>query len=299
MIAPASPLMEFLHSVYVPSKLDLGSGQIEQLEVSIRKLDAFASRPKISDLSEEMICKFLRDCLGHGLAPATVNSKRAQILALWRCAWKKKLHPEQPRDIPRCREPRRIPRAWTAEEIQLLVNHAATLSGVIGKLPRAWWWSTLILVCWETGVRVGAARELRVEDFHPRGPALLVRSESQKTLLGQCLPLSCPTATALAEHLLAPQRELIWPWPHCDRWLFVCFRRIVETVGLEARLIGHDLFYRLRRSNLSYVAREAGLEVARQQAGHTSAATTIKHYIDPRIANVQRAVDMLPQIEIH
>lgn len=298
MQIPESSLMRFLETVYVPAKLDLSVGQVEQLKVVVRQLDYHAHYPDIGKLTDEMVGGFLRACLQHGLSPNTVNSKRAKILALWRLAWKKHLVPDLPRDVPRCRVPRKIPVAWTSGELSRLAAHASTLPGMVGELPANWFWRSMILITWESGLRVGAVRKLLVEDFHAHGPALLVRAETQKTTLGQCLPLSLPLATALAKHLYAPQRKLIFPWPHCERWFFSKFRKIVEAAGLYASLNGHDLFYKIRRSNLSYIARNGSLEMARQQAGHTSAATTLRHYIDPRIANTQRAIDVLPNIEI-
>jgi len=292
-----SPLLNFLHSVYVPSRLDIGAGQIEQLEITIIKFDIFAGWPELPAITEETVCGFLHACRKSGLSAATVNSKRSHILALLNCAYRKRLIFDPPRDVPRCRESRKVPTAWTADELQRLVTHAGTLAGAVGELPASWYWQSMIMVCYETGLRVGAVRTLEVNDFHPHGPALLIRSETQKTLLGQCVPLSAPTAALLAEHLYTPERTLIFPWPNCPRYFFVKFRRIVEGAGLTASRRGHDLFHKIRRTNISYLACES-LELARRQAGHVSAATTQRFYIDPRIVGERRAVDVLPRIKI-
>jgi len=299
MIAPTNnlELRDFLREVYVPSKLDLSPGWIEQLDRTIGQFSRHLGHAaRLADLNDEAVCRFLMQRLAEGLAPITVNGSRAKLLALWRCGWRKRRIDELPRDVPRCREPKPVPRAWNAEEVSRLAGQAATVLGYVAGLPAGRYWSTLVLVVWETGLRIGAVRQMTPDDFLPQGPALLARSTTQKTLLGQCMAIRSPLAAALAEFLAVdPQRELIWPWPYCRRWFFARFRRIVESAGLTANRRGHDLFYRLRRSHLSYVARES-LEAARQQAGHASAAVTLRHYIDPLIASQRPAVEMLPKL---
>lgn len=290
-------LAEFLTKIYIPSRIDLTADSIYQYQLTIRQFNAYANSPRISEITDGMVCGWMRDCLAHGMAPATVNVRRTRLLTLLNCAYRKRLIFDPPRDVPRCRESRKVPTAWTAEELQRLVTHAGTLAGAVGELPANWYWQSMIMVVYETGLRVGAVRTLEVEDFHPHGPALLIRSETQKTLLGQCVPLSAPTAALLAEHLYTPERTLIFPWPNCQRWFFVRFRKIVESAGLSASRRGHDLFHKIRRTNISYLACES-LEIARHQAGHVSAAVTQRFYIDPRIVGERSAVDLLPRIKI-
>jgi integrase len=79
---------------------------------------------------------------------------------------------------------------------------------------------------------------------------------------------------------------LIWPWPHHRRTLFLRFRELVEAAGLPCPRTGHQLFHRLRRTMLSYCA-AVSLPIAQQQAGHTTAAMTLRHYVDPSIARPQ------------
>ena len=289
---------EFLTKIFIPSRIDLTADSIYQYQLTIRQFNAYANSPRISEITDEMIVGYMRDRLQAGTAPATINARRTRLLTLLNCAYRKHLISDPPRDVPRCRESRKVPMAWTADELQRLVTHAGTLAGAVGELPASWYWQSMIMVVYESGLRVGAIRSLEVEDFHPHGPALLIRSETQKTLLGQCVPLSAPTAALLAEHLYTPKRTLIFHWPNCPRYFFVKFRRIVEGAGLTASRRGHDLFHKIRRTNISYLACNGSLELARRQAGHTSASVTQRYYVDPRIACQRSAVDVLPKLNL-
>ena len=124
----------------------------------------------------------------------------------------------------------------------------------------------------------------------------MVRAETQKTSKEQRFRLA-PQAIASIALIYDPDRELIWPWPHCRRTLFTHFRRICESAGLKPNRRGMDLFQRIRRSSISYAAK-CDLELARRLAGHSSVEMTRRHYIDERIAEAPSVVDVLPELDI-
>ena len=75
--------------------------------------------------------------------------------------------------------------------------------------------------------------------------------------------------------------------------------RIAEGAGLRSDpTLAMQLSHKLRRSALTQVAMSSGLDRAREQAGHSSAAMTRRHYIDPRLLRDRSAVDALPQLEL-
>jgi integrase len=71
-------------------------------------------------------------------------------------------------------------------------------------------------------------------------------------------------------------------------------REIVAEAGIRQPAGGRQLFHRLRRTTLSLCA-AVDPSVAQRQAGHANYATTLKHYIDPRIARGRSAADVLPE----
>ncbi len=109
-------------------------------------------------------------------------------------------------------------------------------------------------------------------------------------------PLGDQATAAIAGHF-CPHRDQVFPWPYTRRQLYYKFRRIVTSAGLKSRK-SMGLFHQLRRSNLSYTAACGGIELAQQQAGHASPATTRASYIDPRIAKQRSAVDVLPELNL-
>ena len=147
-----------------------------------------------------------------------------------------------------------------------------------------------------TGCRVSALRATRSRDCDLRAKTIIVRAEHQKTNRDQMLPLSGQAAELIARHY-DRRRDLVWPWPHSRSWFWKRFRQIVEAAEIPTDMDGMGLFQRLRRSNLSYIARhDVALAVA--QAGHSSERITRRHYLDPRIVPQVSAVHLLPELSL-
>ena len=116
-------------------------------------------------------------------------------------------------------------------------------------------------------------------------------------------PLADGSAKQLAVAALQvvhdPRRATLFPWPFTDVHLWRCFRKIIEAAGLTASRKRKDLFHRLRRTSLSYTARES-VELACRKAGHCRPELTVRHYLDPRIVEADggdshRALAALPR----
>jgi len=289
-------LSDFLRNIYVPSRPDLSASGIYQFEVTIRRFQDWTGRPvNIEELTDEMVCSFLAARQQAGSSAPTVNSNRSKLLSLWNCAWRKRLHHDQPRDVPRRREPQRTPSAWTKEEVARLVDYSFCLNGTVDGLQRRYWWPSLILVIWDTSARVGSIRQAAPKQCDLSEGWIHLRAEEQKQNADQLFRLQELT-TRTIRHIYDASRPLVWPWPYCRRQLWVHFRRLIEGAGLTAGK-GKDLFHKLRRSSLSYVAAH-DLELARQQAGHSTSRLTLRHYVDPRIAQQRSAVDVLPKLNL-
>jgi integrase len=247
----------------------------------------------IAVFSDDTVCAFLKDMLRNGDSPATVNTKRSQLLALWRFAWRRRMLAELPRDVPRIREPWTPPVARQADELERLLEHCSTLRGDVAGIPKRDFWVSLFLSHYDTAQRPGALIQSRMADFDPTLGTILVRAGTTKNKHGKSYRLLPETVRILGR--MSTPREMLWPWPHCPRHLWTCCRRIMESAGLKCSRERKDLFYSIKRSSLSYTAAR-DLDLARQQAGHSSAAITLKHYIDPGIAESRSAADVLPTI---
>jgi len=275
----------------------LRSSSAEQLALACRSLDLFLGRPALlSDLTAATLAAFLHAYLAHHAA-STTNSKRRAILTLARWASKRGLACQNcPADVPTAREPRRIPLAWTVDEIERLVAAARGWPGCVGTIPARLFWPSLFLATYDTGCRIGALRSARSVDLSMANRSLVIQPEATKTNVGCCYWLHDQTIAAIAGHYdLA--RELVWPWPHCRRLFWTATRRIVEKAGLVADRRGMSLYHKIRRTCISYCA-TVDLALAQQQAGHSDARLTARCYIDPRIARRQSAVDVLPRPDL-
>ena len=142
---------------------------------------------------------------------------------------------------------------------------------------------------------MGSVRAATPKDCSLTDQRILLRAEEQKQNVDQIFRLSDSTVETL-KRIYDPNRPAIWPWPYCYHQLWIQFRRIVEGAGLKAGK-SHDLFHRIRRSSLSAIAAH-DLELARQQAGHSTSRITQRHYIDPRIAHQRSAIDVLPELSL-
>ncbi|KKN11616.1 hypothetical protein LCGC14_1024770 [marine sediment metagenome] len=290
----ASTLAEYIETIYVPAKIDLSARTVEQLVVAVRLFDRWRGAPvHLHDLSDELLCRFLRAYLATGKTASTVNGKRRAILCLWRHAFEEGIVELLPRKVPILREPRRMPEAWTLSEVEQLLAAARRLSGKVGEVERRDWWTALILSVYDTSGRIGAIQSTRTLDCNLAERYLIVRADHQKTNEDRLYWLSDQTTTIIAV-IYEPRRERLFTWPYGRRHLFYQFRRLVERAGLHADKRGMNLFHKLRRTSLSYCA-AYDLELARRQAGHSTARLTQRHYIDPRIARQQSAVDVLPR----
>lgn len=274
------------------TRLDLSESYQGQLLTAVRRLEHFARRRlRPADFSAELVAGFLTEYL-RTHSPATVNSKRGALLRLWSHAHRQGLC-RPPQEIPKACEIRRIPTAWTVTEVERLLAECRKQPGTIAATPARFFWPSLVLAVYDTGARIGALRSAHTADFDAGERRLLIRGEHVKSRTDCVYWLSDQTTAAIAA-IVPTCNGRLWDWPHHRRWLWNRFRRIVEAAGLQADKRGMSLFHKLRRTTLSYCA-AVDLDLARQQAGHASAATTLRHYVDPRIASRRSAVDVLPR----
>ena len=289
-------LREFLEGWYLPLRPNVSPGHAEQLTVTITLLERWHGGPlRITQLSESLLRRFLA-AYSESRAPSTVNAKRSQLLALCRLAHQEGLLRKLPMGIPRLREPRRMPDAWTADEISQLIRYARTLPGrVDGSACRTFWPSLFSTAYW-TGCRATALRLTRTSDCDLSEGWILVRAETQKQAVDQLHQLPEQAVAELARHYSA-DRDLVWPWPYHARTFPLQVRRIMEAAGLKPSRRGMGLMQKVRRTSISYAARES-LELARRLAGHSSVELTRKHYVDERIAPIPSPAHVLPALDV-
>jgi len=110
-------------------------------------------------------------------------------------------------------------------------------------------------------------------------------AENTKTRTEQVFRLPDYVVAKIKE-LTWPPRELIWEWPYNRRYFWTVFRNKIAKPAKLDPLPGErfGLFHKVRRTAASLAAAQGGVAAAQMLLGHSSARTTIEHYIDPRIA---------------
>lgn len=281
--------------IYTSRRPGISVGWTSQLQVAVSILDRWRGQPTLlSDLSEDLILEFMAD-FGKHRAARTVNTKRSAVLTLWRAAHEMGYVAKAPGKVPRLKEPRRMPTAWTAEQIAQLVRYAATLDCKLDGMDCGPYWSSLFLTAYWTGVRTHALRMVRTADCDLDAGWLMIRAENQKNGREQLFRLPKQAVDAIRKQY-HPAQEFLWPWPYHPRTFYSHVRRIMEGAGLRPEKSMGQI-QQIRRTAVSYAARES-LELARRLAGHSSIELTRRHYIDERVATVPSAADVLPKLDI-
>jgi integrase len=279
-------LNSLLADIYAPLR-GISPRTVEIYRFTLRAWGQFLGRPpEVSDLEELSVAQFLAHRLRER-SVATAAKDRTQIRALWEFAARRKLTDQWPQ-LRRIRVPERIPQAWLTDELQRLLEAAGERQGSIAGVPASAFWRAAILVCYETGCRVGELLGLEWRDVSPAG--ILFRAENRK---GKTRDIFRPISAVVAEALEAIRRDRpeVFAWDRCYTNLWRHLGMICKAAGLpDDRL---SKFHRLRKTHASYAA-AAGLD-AQRLLDHASPATT-RAYLDPRVVQPPSAPAVLPRV---
>lgn len=282
-------LTEFLENVYVPLKRI--SEQTESLyRLTIAEYGKSLGRdPTIGDLEELKVAAFLAKRVRER-KPATAAKDRSQIRAMWELAARRKLVDEWP-TIQRIRVPERVPEAWMTEEMEAILESASKETSSYDGIPAALWWRAVILVCYDSGERIGAVTSARWCDV--RGSRILFVAETRKggrrDILCQLKPQTVESLNAIRIGRVDGDR--IFPWPRSKGYLWRRLEIILKRAGLPH---GRSCkFHKIRKTTASY-SEAAGLS-AQEVLDHSDPKVT-KRYIDPRIVVRRSAADVLPTL---
>lgn len=269
-------LINFFETCYLPLRLHGKSANTSRLyRISIRSFSTTLGRPAhIEDLTDEAVKRHLQRVLDAGRSKATANKDRSQLLAIWRFAHQHGYVAKWP-CVPAEIEPVRIPRAWMAEDVRTLFAAVDRLEGDIDGVDRRIWWRCLLMVCLETGERIGAL--MQAEWSWIDRSWMVVPAEARKGgRRDKQYLLGTGTLARLAD--LRRQSPIkLFPWPYNQDYLWQKYAEILKLAGLPHGR--RDKFHRLRRTCAS-VIHAAGLD-ATEALDHAHRRTT-QAYLDPR-----------------
>lgn len=295
MIAPVQTLSGFLEQVYLPERLTITDGAVEQLRIAVRLFGRFLGHdPLLTELSKPDLFRYLKEML-NSRSPATVNSRRAAILCLWRAAAGMDLCSDSPR-CPPVKEPQSLPTAWTLEEVSRLLASCGTLRGDWHGLPVSLAWRLGLLVLWDTAWRIGTLLSARLGQVDlARGLVTVPAAHLKGRRADRLFQLHPQTMALITESMVWP-REQLFPWPHQRRQIWVAFGRVLTQAGLP-----HDRkhkFHCIRRSAESYAAQARGVNFAAGCVGH-SVQVAMQSYISPEICRQPSLIEALPRPELN
>lgn len=245
--------------------------------------DCLHREPTPDDLTEENVLGtmvMLRDV--RGLEARTVNGYRSRLCSLWTWCAKKRIANEFP-TVGTFKEKKRIPKAWTREQIDALFAACDRQRGSFDGIPCSLWWTSLHMALWDSSERIGAMLDLEWQHVDFERGLLAVPAEIRKGDDERVYTLHPDTLAALREQkAVAGSNQKVWPWPYCESHLWNIYRALRADAGLPPDNQGKSGFHRMRRSVASHLI-AAGAD-ATAALGHSSAALTRKSYIDPSIA---------------
>lgn len=250
--------------------------------------------PTPADLDDDNVAGMMKLILDKKLTIRTANERRARINALW--TWLAKrgyINPVRFPTTTKLEEPRPVPVALTREQLATLYETMGKEPGMIGDIPARLWWQSLFQVAWATGERIGALRELKWEHFDLAGGWLNVPHEIRKGRTQGRLYRLTPQAIQLLEQVREPARDLVWPWPCRQEYLWPRLKSIFGKAGLPT--VPRKYSFHIFRKSVASHAEAAGGD-ATALLGHSSRSVTLA-YLDPRIAKERSAAEYLFPIE--
>jgi len=266
---------------------------IYQIRLTLsRWSDVLGRGPDTTDLTNLRVMEFLA-LRKTTVSMGTVLKDRNHICGLWNYAAKQDRTMPFP-TLPPMSPVKRVPRAYTIEDISKVVRVARALPGDVLGVPRGLWWSTILRTAFETAERHGALEVLRWSEVDIPGRLITFLAEGRKGARQDIQrEISGDLAAWLAEMRREPD-DLVWPWKGAPSTQWLELGRICTVAQVVSRG-----FHGFRKSNASYLTAARGVGAASEQLGHSSSAVTLRHYVDRSIAKPKEtAIDLLPPIDL-
>lgn len=294
---PARTLLKFFQEKYLPIKLagrkqDSASNHLRSIDLFSQYLEREAT---FDDLQDDTIEDFSAWALDLPRRAATVRSYITCLLAQWRFAWKRRMVDDLPRDVTKPPLESRVPEAWSQQEMVRLLVACGQTPGTIGGIPARLYWPGLVLLMYDTGLRLGPVLKMKSVYLDFETGWLRIPAADQKGRAEQAFRLHSETLDVLAASKPFSRELLLpWPWTNLSKTLYPRFSQILARADLPHT--SRDKFHKIRRTSATFVADAAGESEAQKHLGHSSLKLTISHYIDPtKLTRRINAADVIPR----
>lgn len=288
---PPATLRELYESYRVRRLRKASDGTRNKFCVVLNHFESAIGRTAfLADLNEPQFFSVLDHWAQILGSPHTANGYGAKIMALWRFACRRGWLQEWPESDWQLHAPRRVPKAWTKEQLARLFTQLSKETGYIGGIDAAGWWLCLHHVLLDTAERIGAVLSLRWEDVDLSARSILIRGECRKgDADDRPYWLHEDTVTGLAA-IREPARERVFPLCISRSALWLRYKKILEKAGLPTGR--ESKFHRMRRTVASHVAAQKGKAAATEALDHSDGRVT-EAYLDPSIFKGIRPAELL------
>lgn len=272
-----TPLAAYLKLIYLPTRPGTSARTIELYGGSIKAFKQHLDHePTLSDLSDEVVGKFLEARVAQDLSLHTVNKDRAQLLAIWRHARLIGAVATGP-TVKKLAAPRRIPKALTVDQLKKLQAAFGTLHGSTGGIPNSDFLRACFAIQFATAERVGAVLDLRFSDV--TGNVIAFQAETRKGGRRAMVKQVPDWVLVDIERIKTPTRDRIFPIEKSNRTkIQTLYDRLFKRAGVERPKGKNSHLLRSTHATLIWLAGGN----ATKSLGHSSREVTKRHYLDPR-----------------
>lgn len=262
---------------YVPiygTMRDVRQSTIADYHWAARGLVADCGPVELDELTPLMLSQHLAHLQQQGYSPLTVHGRRGKLLVLWSGAYSDGYTENRPDHlrVRKIRKNRAIPRAWTPEQFERLLDAIPSVRGLASPgVRKAPWLRALCLVAISTGLRKGDLFSLERSFFLPGWSLSIVQSKTgdvHTARLGK-------RAIEAVEALPKTESKMLFPWAHRSDAFTRMFRRLLDRAGLPGS------FKWCRRCGATWIAAKHGKAAASVYLGHRTPGLAELNYIDP------------------
>lgn len=279
-MTPSEPLWSICTDYFFPRRLELRSDKTRRAyRIAISNYGRHLGRaPTLADLDDDLVAVWVGAQLDVAGSVYSVRERLGRILALWRFLAARGQVPFWP-TIKRPSAPDPLPVALTQEQLRSLFDAAMYEPGKIANIRAGWWWQAFLAFVWSTAERRAAALSLRWENCDLQAAVAVIPASERKGRKKAGVYRLWPEVVLLIDRMKMPPREAVFPWPYSDGRYYHNYGRILERAGLpnDRRHKTHCL----RCSHATWLAAFGGNPTA--ALGHSDPATTMRHYLDPRL----------------
>jgi integrase/recombinase XerD len=266
------------HLAFLRAEKGVSPHTISAYSTDFSRFSAFASETYgIEDLdrvSRELMISFQQSEANRGVGARTQARRLSSLRGLFRHAFEEKWLEENPlADLRQPRQPRKLPRVLSGEDVELMLEACA-------RTPTPFRDLAILEVLYGGGLRVSEMISLTLDRLHLSQKALRVVGKGDRERM---VPLGKPACQALTRYLEAERpgllrkgrRDQVFLSPRGSglsrQAVFALIRRIAARAGIEETPSPHDLRHAFATH---LVEHGADLRAVQTLLGHANISTT-------------------------